>query len=222
MRVVAIASQKGGAGKTTIATHLAVAAAEKGLQVLVLDLDPQANACEWGDHRETLDDDGVEIVVGSDQAVRLKQALDKARRAGADLVVVDTAAKTEQPVVQAAKYSDLLLIVVRPSIHDLRAVRYTVEIAERHAVGETYFLLNGASPWGDKVTDQAREALREYNFPVAPPVLSHRVAFDRSAAYGKTAQEIEPKGRAAEEIHALWEWLAGQLASNGAKESLAT
>ena len=47
MKTVAILSQKGGTGKTTLAVHLAVAAERRDVPVAVLDLDPQASAAEW-------------------------------------------------------------------------------------------------------------------------------------------------------------------------------
>src|SRR3712207_4168765 len=86
MKVVAVVSQKGGAGKTTLAVHLATCAYLNGHRVALVDLDPQATARRWGEKREA---EGPEVV--SDHPSRLKPLLEAAKGNGADLVVVDTA-----------------------------------------------------------------------------------------------------------------------------------
>jgi chromosome partitioning protein len=86
MKTIAIVSQKGGAGKTTIAVHLATAAAAAGHAAAIIDLDPQGTAASWGDRRQAA---SPEVVSG--QAARLQVLIDAARDAGADLLVIDTA-----------------------------------------------------------------------------------------------------------------------------------
>ena len=82
MKVLAIVSQKGGAGKTTLATHLAVAAENHGLTTALFDLDQQASAALWSDRRA----EGFPAVVPA-QAPRLAGLIEQARQKGADLVI---------------------------------------------------------------------------------------------------------------------------------------
>jgi chromosome partitioning protein len=86
MKIIAIISQKGGAGKTTLAVHLAAAAAKAGHKSAVIDLDPQGTAASWGDRRVA---EEPEVISG--QAVRLPALLDAARENGAGFLVLDTA-----------------------------------------------------------------------------------------------------------------------------------
>lgn len=123
MKTLAVVAQKGGTGKTTLALSLAVAAGARGQNVLVIDLDPQASACRWGDRR-VLD---APAVVDA-QPARLSAALDKAAQAGIDLVIVDTPARVEQAAAEAAKAADLVLIPCKPSILDLETLRTTAEL----------------------------------------------------------------------------------------------
>ena len=125
MKVIAILSQKGGAGKTTIALHLAVAAERDGRSAAIIDLDPQASATSWGDSREA-----ETPAVVSAQAARLPQVLEAARDAGADLVVIDTAPHSESAALAAARAADLILIPCRPAILDLRAIGTTIDLAK--------------------------------------------------------------------------------------------
>ena len=90
MKIIAIVAQKGGAGKTTLALHLAVAADRQGRSAVIVDLDPQASAAAWGDSREA-----ETPAVVSAQAARLPQVLETARNHGAEFVVLDTAPHSE-------------------------------------------------------------------------------------------------------------------------------
>src|SRR4051812_9330361 len=116
MKVIALLSQKGGAGKTTLALHLAVAAEQDGHQTAIIDLDPQASAASWGDSRAA-----ETPVVVSAQSSRLAQVLEAARNAGAALAIIDTAPHSESAALAAARAADLILIPCRPAILDLRA-----------------------------------------------------------------------------------------------------
>src|ERR1035438_6384478 len=91
MFVVALLSQKGGPGKTTLAVNLAVAAAEQGLAAVIIDLDPQANAANWKDRRST-----ENPAVASAPPGRVRQTLEAAKQHGADFVVIDSPGKAER------------------------------------------------------------------------------------------------------------------------------
>jgi chromosome partitioning protein len=103
MKTIALIAQKGGTGKTTLALCLAVAAEQDGLNTLIVDLDPQATACNWGDRRQS----ESPLVIDA-QPARMPQALDRARSGGINLVVIDTPARSEQAALAAAELADLI------------------------------------------------------------------------------------------------------------------
>lgn len=204
MKTVALISQKGGAGKTTLALHLAVAAIQAGKSAAVIDLDPQASAAGWRDSRQ-----GEEPAVVSAQAARLGQVLEAARRAGADLAIIDTAPHSESSALAAARAADLILIPCRPAILDLRAIGSTIDLA-RLAGKPAAVVLNAVPPRGG-LGDEATAAVGGYSVPLAPVRLTQRAAFVHALTAGQTAQEYEPEGKAAEEIAQLYAWTCGQV-----------
>src|SRR5580692_11069889 len=117
MIVIAIVGQKGGTGKTTIATGLAVAASEAGKVAVVIDLDPQANAANWKDRRAAENPAVVSTPPG-----RLRQTLEAAATHAADFVVIDTPGKSDSAAIEAAKVADVVLIPVGPQIFQLETL----------------------------------------------------------------------------------------------------
>ena len=114
MKTIAMVCQKGGTGKTTLALSLAVEAVQSGLSVVMVDLDPQVSACEWGDMRRGREAAPEAPVVVDAQPARLANVAAKAREAGVDLLVIDTAGRTEQAAMAAARIADdALLAIVR-------------------------------------------------------------------------------------------------------------
>lgn len=179
---------------------LAVAAVEAGMSVAVVDLDPQSNAADWGDSRE---EEAPAVV--SAQAARLAPILDAARENGVDLVVLDTAPRSEEAALKAARASSFALLVARPSIHDLRALRYSKDLLDL-ARSPGAALLNGVPHQGAH-GDEAEAALKEWGLDVAPVRLSQRAAHYNAAAGGMAAVDYEPKGKAAEECRQLLKWV---------------
>jgi chromosome partitioning protein len=204
MKTLAIVSRKGGAGKTTIAVHLAVAAEAHGIATAIFDLDPQASAALWSDHRG----EPIPAVVPA-QAPRLPSLLAQARQNEADLVLIDTAPYADGIASEAADHADAILIPCRPSSFDLDAIGASVRLA-RNAGKPAYVIINAAPVQGVE-TAEAIAAITAAGVDVCPVVLHHRKPYASRIHEGRTAQEIEPKGKAAAEIEALLLWLCERV-----------
>lgn len=205
MRTVALLARKGGTGKTTLAVHLAVLAAEAGRRVLLVDTDPQRSAGDWRRVRESDTPRLVECV-----AKRVPEVLDLARREGIDLVVVDTRPSVEAETVEIARLSDLVLIPTGTGILDLRAIAATADMVRSLRTGarETLIVLNGVLPssgFGENpLTSEARRALATYQIPVADVAIGRRVAFAHALIDGRSVTEFEPHGKASRELRKLF------------------
>ncbi len=204
MKVLAILSQKGGAGKTTLALHLAVEAERLGLTTAVIDLDPQASAASWGDSRPH-----NSPAVVSAQASRLSQVLTAARGGDARLAIIDTAPHSESAALAAAREADLILIPCRPAILDLRAISHTIDLARM--VAKPVAVVLNSVPSRGTLLHEAEEALEDSDVTVCPESLGQRSAFIHSLTAGLAAQEYEPQGKAAREIERLTRWTLTQL-----------
>jgi chromosome partitioning protein len=204
MRTIAILSQKGGAGKTTLAVHLAVAAGQSGHAAAIIDLDPQASAAGWQDSRASETPAVISI-----QAARLPQALETARKAGAAVVFIDTAPHSESAALAAARAADHILIPCRPAILDLRAIRHTIDLAHIAHTPVTV-VLNAVPPRG-RLSEDAAEAVAGYGVAIAPVHLGQRAAYMYALARGQAAQEYEPGGKAAAEATKLYAWICNQM-----------
>ena len=202
MKIVAIISQKGGAGKTTLAVHLATAAATAGHTAAIIDLDPQATAASWSDRRTA---GAPEVISG--QAARLPALVTAAKQNGADFLVLDTAPNADQVVSLAARAADLVLIPCRAAAFDLEAIETTLMLAKA-AMKPAYVVFNAVPPRSG-IGKEAAEGLASTGAQVAPHQLTHRAAFAHGVIDGRTAQEFEPHGKAAEEIEELYKWLCG-------------
>jgi chromosome partitioning protein len=204
MKTIAIISQKGGAGKTTLAVHLAVAAELCGIPTVLIDLDPQGSSRVWAEQRG-----GNAPEVLTDQPRQLLALVKKADKAGAGLVVVDTAPNADQAALTAARAADLIIIPCRPALYDLAAMLASVDLAEL-AKKPHMAVINAAPVQGD-TADDARKNLIEQGVTVSGVVIRHRAAFANSAISGQAAQEYEPRGKAAGEVSALFGDIAGRI-----------
>lgn len=200
MYTIAIIAQKGGVGKTTLAISLAVAAEKSGKQAVVIDLDPQASACNWADRREH----ESPIVVDA-QPPRLANALQKAKEAGIDFAFIDTPPRAEQAALAAAKAADLVLVPSRPQVYDLETIPNTAELLKLAGNTPAMVVLNSILPRGTR-HDQARTAIASLGIPVCPAMLTQRAAFGDAGTLGLTAIEHEPSGKAAQEIMLVYKY----------------
>jgi chromosome partitioning protein len=200
MKTISIVSQKGGAGKTTLVIHLAVAASHAGMNTAIVDLDPQASSTKWADRRQT----ALPVVISA-HATRLSHVLETARSEGGELAIIDTAPHSDNAALEAARMADVVLVPCRPSILDLEAISNSLDIAKLAHKPATV-ILNAIAPSGSEA-DEAEEAITQLGGEACPIRLVHRVAYARAVVYGQAAQEYEPHGKAAQEIKALHKFM---------------
>jgi chromosome partitioning protein len=204
MRILTIASQKGGAGKTTLAAHLAVDAERTGAgPVAVVDTDPQGSLAAWWNAREA-----PTPLFASVAIARLPEHLRTLERRQVALVVIDTPPALTEMITAAIAVADLVAIPCRPSPHDLRAVGVIVAMAE--AASKPFcFVVNGATP-RTTIAQEAVRALAQHG-QVAPVTLHQRIDFAASMVDGRTVGELNPQSRSAQEVASLWTYVLTQL-----------
>ena len=205
MITISFVSQKGGSGKTTLATHLATAAVKAGYLTCLIDLDPQATAAAWGDWRNKADPEVI-----TTPPARLARTLEDVAKAGAQVVVIDTPPNADVAAREAVKAADLVLIPCRPRTFDLHAIETTAGLAK--GSGKPAFVVLNAGPArAPSLFNEACVVVRGYGLDVVPFMIVDRAAFHRDAGSGRTANETEPNGKAAEEIGALWRFVCNHV-----------
>lgn len=222
MRTVAFLTQKGGAGKTTLAASLAAAAAGAGERVIALDFDPQGSLARWGERRDSANAPNTVVVQPYDVArlPRLGAAVDGLADVGFTLAVFDTPGADSGAVRLVAETADLCLLPSRPTHLDLEATAATfraVSLAKRRAA----FVLNQcpSNYRSSRASDAAKE-LTQLGV-LAEPLLTARIDFQDAIAAGLGVTEYAADGAAAQEIGTLWSWVYAQL-KNGESEPAQT
>lgn len=202
MKTIVVAAQKGGAGKTTLARNIAVAASQDGGRVLCLDLDPQGSLRAWWEGREA---DRPAMLERDPAPEALKTTL-TAAQAQFDFCIVDTPPAAPEWLSEALAAADLVLIPVRPSPDDLRAVGATIAAVNRARVPFAFAL--SQTPRA-KITDEAARVLAQHG-RVAPVNIAQRVSYAETGATGQGVTETSDD-RAAAEIAAVWTYVKGIL-----------
>ena len=208
MWTVAMISRKGGAGKTNLAVHLAASAESNGVATGIIDLDPQGTSTKWGLRRaEAGVRAGAEVV--SAQPASVPKLLDAAKRAGAKLMIFDTAPHADSMAVDAARAASFVLIPCRPAIADLEAIVASADIA-RLAKRPFSVVLNAVGAQGNRESE-ARQELGRLGLDVCPVALGYRVAYGDAMITGEGVSEHRPGTPSANEIQALFAWLRSKL-----------
>ena len=200
MHVIAVLNQKGGSGKTTIATHIARALQIGGADVLLVDSDPQGSARDWAAVRE----DQPLTVVGIDRPTIDRDLKNVARK---DFVVIDGAPQAADLAVSAIKAASFILIPVQPSPYDIWATADLVDLVKQRIEVtdgklQAAFVVSRAIK-GTRIGGEVAEALAGYGLPVLESRITQRVSYPGTAASGTTVLDAEPDGDAAAEIRAL-------------------
>ena len=196
LRVIALAATKGGVGKTTIASALAVRAAEESKRVALIDLDPQESLIAWWERRGKPKNPKLFALDATTEAIELLV------REGWDWVFIDTNPAKLELIEPAIVVADLVLIPTRPSALDIEQAGIPIEMAEMH--GKPFaFVLNHAPP-GWKITKSSTEFLSERG-PVIEVPMTFRQSYMAAMTVGKSGPEVEREGVARKEIEALWQ-----------------
>lgn len=196
-KVITIAQQKGGAGKTTVAAHLAVALAQKGNRVAILDIDPQGSLSHWHSIREKRFGEGYTgLTHVAVSGWRVASEVSRMRKQ-ADFIIIDSPPHTETEARTAIRAADLIIIPVQPSPTDLWATKPTLELANAEKV-PVRVLLNRVSA-NSKIAAKIADELAD----LADTTLGNRVLFASALMEGRGVTEAEPNSAAANEMKNL-------------------
>ena len=200
-KILTVAQQKGGAGKTTLAAHLAVAFTAAGRSVAVVDIDPQQSLSQWYRLREARQGDaGAGLLVSQIQGWRLQKEVERLAREH-DVVIVDSPPHAETEAKIAVRTANLVIVPVQPSPMDVWATKPTLDLAAAEKT-PVLLVLNRVPPRAN-LTAAMVDELRGIHAGVAKARIGNRIAFSAALAEGRSVGEAQPRGRAAQEIAAL-------------------
>lgn len=210
MNVITFASRNAGAGKSTLAAHLAVAAIASGCRCLLIDADPSHALTTW--HARRLHDAPAVKKAGRG----IKQALAAARLEGFDWVFIDAPSSQWLVMSEAIRAATLVVIPARPSRFDLTAVRVAVNAARERS--KPYAVVLNAAPArpGDEepaAVAAARAQLGRLHIPVWPGQITQRTGLAIALATGASPLEAAPDSAPAVELAGLWSAIARSVAA---------
>jgi chromosome partitioning protein len=206
MRIVALVTQKGGSGKSTIVSSLAVAAAETGERVFVVDMDPQQSLVRWF---KTRNDPGLPVEAIA--PAKLKAALAMMEKNGVSLVLIDTPGADSAAAEAAMKAADLCIIPCRPNAFDLWASESTRKTLK--ALGRPFaFLLNQCPPAQQSARIEDGAKALEAMGGLITPMITQRVDYQEAARHGLGVTELAPSGHASDEMRKLWQSIKRRFA----------
>ena len=200
-KILTVAQQKGGAGKTTITAHLAVAFTAAKKSVAVVDIDPQQSLAMWYRLREErLGDAGAGLLVSAVKGWRSRSEVEKLAREH-DIVLIDSPPHAETEAKIAVRSANLVIVPVQPSPMDVWATKPTLDLARQEKV-PALLVLNRVPPRAN-LTDEMLAEIQTYGAKIAKTRIGNRVAFASALAEGRAVGEFQPRGQAAAEIRAL-------------------
>ena len=208
MKTIVFAARKGGSGKTTLAAHLGVEAENTGSgPVTLIDTDPQQSLTAWWNDRQAESPRLLDLSLA-----RLPTELGKVR-AAPGFVFIDTPPLDSEAIGSVIQVADLVVVPVKPSPHDLRGVGVTVDLCNK--AGRSFVFVVTQAVQRATLTQQAPLILSQFG-PVATSIIYNRVDYAGAMTDGRTAQELDPKGKAASEITGLWIYLSQHLSMSAA------
>ncbi len=200
-KVITVAQQKGGAGKTTVAAHLAVAYTAMGKSVAAVDIDPQQSLSMWYKLRsERLGDAGAGLLVNQIKGWRLKTEVDKLA-SETDVIIVDSPPHAETEARIAVRAASIVVVPVQPSPMDVWATQPTLELAAAENI-PTLLVLNRVPPRAN-LTEEMVAQIKQNGAQIAKGQIGNRVAFASALSEGRAIGEVQPSGKGAREMNLL-------------------
>lgn len=211
MKIIVVASQKGGVGKTTLAGHLGVQASTNSCgTIALLDTDPQGSLADWWNMRQAKEPIFVTAKINA-----LSSAIEELKQNGIKFLIIDTPPSITEIIRSVVSVADLVIIPTRPSPHDLRAVGKTVDIVNEFGK-RMMFVINGAANRA-RITADAAIALSQHG-AVAPTICYQRTDYASSMIDGRTAGELDSRSKSATEIADLWIYVNTYLTKHANKK----
>jgi chromosome partitioning protein len=210
MRIWSFVQQKGGSGKSTICTNIAVCGEEEGETVLIVDLDPQSSATLWHSERGT-----NKPLVLDGQPDKLTQIVQSAANLGVTLCMIDSPSKIDAIALAAIRAADMIVCPTLPDLFNLGSLQDTVRLLEAAGrLAVTVGVINNVDKAGEGARiGEAKAVMEKFQMAVSSAVIRHRPEFQIAVEKGKAVTELGNKGKAAaEEIRALWSDLDGRMA----------
>ena len=199
MRRIVLVQQKGGAAKTTLCVHLAVAAEQAGFKTAIIDTDPQGSASAvWGAARGDVAPPVAAVI-----AAELREALEAAEAEGYQVVFIDTAPHTAPAIEVVARTVDLAIVPVQPSILDVAATQRTVDLLKANKVPAVAVMTRAPSR-RDEETNETEKAMAALGLPMLSSWMGERKVYRRALTQGQAVSEFDPSSKAAKEIKQIW------------------
>jgi chromosome partitioning protein len=212
MKVISVLNQKGGSGKTTIATHLAMGLKLRGFDVVLVDSDPQGSARDWAAVAENND----LPVIGIDRPTLERDIKALGKR---DFIIIDGAPQAADLAISAIKSSDLIIIPVQPSPYDIWAtsdlvdlVKQRIDITDNKL--KAVFVVSRAIK-NTIIGGEVEAALLDYGIPVLKTRVCQSVLFPTSAANGVTVVQSSPNSPSAREVFMLTDEIISLFGEGG-------
>ena len=218
MRIWSFVQQKGGSGKSTICTNLAVCAEEEGETVLIVDLDPQSSATLWHFKRGTNKPNVLDAIPD-----KLTNIIQSAATLGVTLCLIDSPSKLDATALAAIRAADMIICPTLPDLFNLGSLQDTVQLLEAgEKIGVTVGVVNNVDEGGAEARiGAAKAAIEGFKMLACPAIIYHRPQFQTAAEKGKGVTEAGARAKkAADEIRELWAFLdrrAKQLEAGKAK-----
>lgn len=199
-KIITIANQKGGAGKTTLSMQLAGTFAKRNYRVLVADADPQATATRWAASAEE-DKLFPGTVVGLHAAGgKIHQEIKKFIN-DYQLILIDCPPAADSPVPQSSlMISDLALVPIIPSPLDIWAAVGIKQVIEKiQIINEdlkSCIVINQCQPQTTLARDVI-DLLADFGIDMLKTHLHQRVVYRQAPAIGGTVHDFGSKASAA-------------------------